>query len=136
MKIDGTEWYTASGYKSKQIEGSERSMIEVVYGYRMPVLSRSPKEISDLQNILKSDGVVAKLKTSKHDHTGIPAGTPFLQVLDEESAIALERLFLKSGINLAPDRFKEYGLEHIDRPKKEVSIVQKKGILNSLFGRK
>ena len=136
MKIEGTEWYTASGYKSKQIEGSERTMVGVLYGYRMPVLGRNPEEISDLQDVLKSDGIVAKLKTSEHDHTGIPAGTPFLQVLDEESAIALEKLFLKSGISLPPDRFKEYGLKQIDRPKKEMSVVQKKSIWGSLFGRK
>ena len=136
MQINGTNWYTASGYHGEQIKGSERSMIRVWYGYCMPIQDKDEKETKSLMGILKADGVITKLKTSKHTHTGIPAGTPFLQVSDEESIIALEKIFLKQGIELSPDRYKEYGLDRILRPVKDsVAPVAKKSIWSKFFGR-
>ena len=133
MKIKGTEWYTANGIRGTRIEGSERSAIQVLYGYRMPLKDRTTAEIIELRELLKSDGINTKLKTSKHEHTGIPAGVPFLEVLDEDSAIALEKTFLKQGIQLPTDRYKEYGLEYIKRTPDPVVI---KTIWDNLFGRK
>ena len=136
MKIKGTEWYTASAYRGRQIEGSERSEILVSYGYRMPVQGRTSKEINELRELLKGDGVNTKLRSSKNSHTGIPAGNPFLEVLDEKSAIALEKIFLKRGVVLETDRYKEYGLEYINRTPKQVSPVVKRSFFDRLFGRK
>lgn len=134
MQIRGTEWYTAYGTHFEPIKGSERTKVQTVYGYRMPVEGRSDKEIKELMDLLKSDGVDAKLRTSKHEHSGIPAGTPFLQVLEEKSAIALEKIFLKQGIVLETDRYKEYGLEYINRTPKE-NVAAKKSFWDRLFGR-
>ena len=136
MKIKGTEWYTATAYQGKQIKGSERSGVQVYYGYRMSVQGRTPKEINELKELLKADGVNTKLRSSKVNHTGIPAGTPFLEVLDEESVIALERIFLKEGIVLETDRYKEYGREYINRPPRQISPTLKRSFFDRLFERK
>ena len=137
MKIKGTEWYTACGIKFTPIEGSERVELQKFYGYRIPVQDKNSKELNELITLLKTDNVNVKLKTSKHDHTGIPKGTPYLQVLDEKSAIALERIFLEQGITLSPDRYKEYGLKYINRTQNEkLNSSLKKSFLNCLFERK
>ncbi len=135
MQIKGTKWYTACGTKLEEIEGSERVFVKKIYGYRMPVGSKKDSEIKDLIDLLKSDGVHAKLRTSKNDHSGIPKGTPFLQVLDEESAIALEKLFMKQGIELPSDRYKEYGLEYINRTPKKMAPAVQKSFWKRFFGR-
>ena len=147
MKIKGTEWYTA--YRISQLEGSsfcmpcgsnmtlvkgsERGMEQMFFGYRMPVHEKDSAEVKELMAILKSSGVNTKLRTSKRGHTGIPAGTPFLEVFDEESTIALEKIFLNRGVVLSPNRYKEYGLEHINRPPQ--SAVQH-SLLSKRFERK
>ena len=136
MQIKGTEWYTACGTKFAPIKGSERTQVKTLYGYRMPVSGRDEEEIKALVDQLKADGVEAKLKTSKHDHSGVPSGTPFLQVLDEKSAIALEKIFLESGITLETDRYKEYGLEYINRTPKPIAPAVKRSFFERLFGRK
>lgn len=136
MQIRGTEWYTASGTKFTPIEGSERTQVQTFYGYRMSVAGRKDSEVKELMALLKSDGVNAKLKISKHSHTGIPKGTPYLQVLDDESAIALEKIFLKDGIELPTDRYKEYGMEYINRTPKVVPQVVQRSFWDRLFGRK
>lgn len=137
MQIEGTEWYTACGTKFTPIEGSERTQVQTFYGYRMPVGGKKDSEVKDLIALLKSDGVHAKLKTSREDHSGIPKGTPYLQVLDEKSTIALEKLFMDQGIELPVDRYKEYGMEYINRtPKAELAPVVKKSFWDRLFGRK
>lgn len=136
MKIKGTNWYTACGTHFTPIEGSERTQVQTFYGYRMPVGEKTEKEIKEFMALLKSDGIDSKLKKSKHEHSGIPAGVPFLQVSDEESAIALEKVFLKSGIVLETDRYKEYGLEYINRTPKPVAPAVKKSFFERLFGRK
>ena len=144
MKIRGTEWYTAVG--EKQIEKSSHSessdetptMVSIIfYGYRKPVQGKSLAEINTEINELKSKGVEQiKLRTSVHSYTGIPAGTQFLQVLDEKSAIALEKIFLEKGIDLPSDRYKEHGLGYINRTPKVIKPVVKKSIWSCLFGRK
>ena len=136
MKIKGTQWYTACATKFTPIKGSERVQFQTLYGYRMSVKGRKKEEIKSLIDQLKADGVTAKLKVSKHEHSGIPAGTPFLQVLDEESAIALEKIFLKEGIVLETDRYKEYGMEYINRTPKQITPAVKKSFFDRLFGRK
>ena len=142
MKIKGTEWYTAMGRKMEvksfhDQDDDESTYVPVtLYGYRMPIQGRKPQDINDLRELLKADGVDTKLRSSKHNHTGIPAGTPFLEVLDEKSAIALEKIFLKEGIVLETDRYKEYGLEYINRTPKQVSPVVKRSFFDRLFGRK
>ena len=109
VEIKGTKWYTASATKFIPVEG-KGTKVCIVYGYRMPVEGRSEQELKNLMNQLPSDGINAKLRTSKNEHTGIPAGTPFLQVLDEDSILSLEEIFLKQGIELPMDRYKEYGI--------------------------
>lgn len=138
MKIEAKEgaWYTAEEITGTPIEGSERVLIGRRYGYRMPLEGKTPEEIEKLKNTLKSEGVEAELKISSEKYTGIPAGTQFLEVFDEKSAIALEVRFLKQGIKLLTDRFKEHGLEYINRTPKEVNPAVKKSIWDRLFGRK
>ena len=137
MKIKGTEWYTSREIKCTPIEGSDgRVYIQKLYGYRMPVPGRTTKELKELMTLLKSDGIDTKLMTEEGLETEIPAGTPFLQVSNEKSAIALENLFLKQGIVLKEDRYKEYGLKRINRPAKEVNPVVKKSFLGFFFGRR
>ena len=135
MKIEGTEWYTACGTILPD-EGHEDKKEQVLYGYRMPLASKTPEEITNLIEQLKSEGVKVKLRTSEHEHTGIPKGTPFLQVLDEKSAISLEKSFLKKGITLEKDRYKEHGLEYINRTPKQITTVVRKSFFDRLFGRK
>ena len=138
MKIKGTEWYTACAVKL--VKKGNSAKVEGKYGYRLPVEGRSPEEIKEMQNLLKADGVSSSLKTSMKDHTGIPAGTVFIEVLDEKSATALEGIFLKQGIDLPADRYKEYGLEIINRPGRKVDLELdfgiKKSFLDRLLGRK
>lgn len=132
MQIRGTEWYTALRTYSDE-KGNQVS----VYGYRMPVQGRDSRELKEFIALLKADGVDVKLRVSSNSHLGIPAGTPFIQVLDDESAIALEKIFLKQGIELPTDRYKEYGMEYINRtPKAELAPVVKKSFFDRLFGRK
>lgn len=133
MQIKGTNWYTASGVTfTPTKEGGTRA--KTVYGYRLPLHDKSVNEMNELRDLLKSEGVTVKLKSSKNAHTGIPAGKPFFEVLDEKSVIALEKVFLQEGITLPPDRYKEYGLEHINRTSKTVSPALQ--FWSRLFGRK
>ena len=133
MKIRGTEWYTANAINFIPVEGGGRK-VQTLYGYRMPVSGKKDSETEELMALLKADGVEnIKLKTSKHDHSGIPKGTPFLEVLDEESVIALEQIFLKQGIELPTDRYKEYGLEYIKRQPTPLPV--KKSWLDRILGR-
>ena len=132
MQIKGTEWYTAFCDPSLKNGASK-----AVYGYRMPVQGKEEKELKKMIAFLKQDGVDVILRTSQNSHVAIPAGSPFIQVLDDESAIALEKIFLKQGIELPTDRYKEYGMEYINRtPKAELAPVVKKSFFDRLFGRK
>lgn len=118
MQIKGTNWYTACRKPSwKPIPGSERVEVgHFIYGYRMPVGDRPSKEVNEYIKMLKDEyGVTAVLKKSKQAHTDIPAGTPYLTVWDEKSIIALEKMFLENGIELRPDRYKEYGMSSFIR---------------------
>ena len=131
MQIRGTEWYTAFCDPSLKNGASK-----AVYGYRMPVQGKDPKELEKMMSDLKKEGVSVILRTSQNTHVAIPAGSPFIQVLDEESAIALEKLFFKKGIELPTDRFKEYGMEYINRTPKQVPPVVQKTFWDRLLGRK
>ena len=127
MKIEGTNWYTASGCHFHHIKNSERSEIEFLYGYRLPMQDQTEEERDAIVSLLKADGIKTKLKTSKKDHHGIPAGAPFLEVLDNESAANLEKIFTKSGIELSPSRYQEYGIKSFKRtsfPAKQNSIFK------------
>ena len=136
MQIRGTQWYTACGTYSTPLKGGERAQVQTVYGYRMSVQNKDIKELKELLEQLKSNGINARLKTSKHDHTGIPKGTPFLEVLDEKSAIALEEVLWEQGIELSKDRYKEYGLEYINRTARKLSPPVKKSFFVRLFRRR
>ena len=118
MKIKGTNWYTAFCDPSLKNGASK-----AVYGYRMPVQGKKQEEIDKMIADLKKEGVRVVSRTSQNSHVAIPAGSPFIQVLDEESAIALEQIFLKKGIEVPTDRYKEYGMEYMKRG--ELSRPQK-----------
>ena len=108
MQIGDTRWYTARLVKTHQIPGSERVAMDFINGYRMKLGNWSQDEIKAHIDSLVADGIVGKVKTSKQDHTDIPAGEPFFQVSDKEAIKKLEKLFKDSGIALNPDRFSEY----------------------------
>lgn len=131
MQIKGTEWYTAFCDPSLK-DGASKA----VYGYRMPVLGKNAKELEKFMASLKAEGVDVVLRTSQNSHVAIPVGSPFIQVLDEKSAIALEKIFLKQGIELPQDRYKEYGLEYINRTPNKLDSLIKKSLWDRLFGRK
>ena len=131
MQIRGTEWYTALRTYPDE-KGNQVS----VYGYRMPVQGRDSRELKEFIALLKADGVDIKLRVSPNSHLAIPVGTPFIQVLDNQSAIALEEIFLRQGVDLPADRFKEYGMEYINRTPKQVPQVVQKTFWDRLFGRK
>ena len=131
MQIKGTDWYTAFCDPSLKNGASK-----AVYGYRMPVQGQDRKEVEKLIVNLQKDGINVVLRTSQNSHVAIPAGSPFIQVLDEESAIALEQNLLKKGIKLQTDRYKEYGLEYINRTHpKELESAVKKSLWARLLGR-
>ncbi len=144
MRIRGTDWYTAVGegreVKSFHNEDDDEPQTYVpvtYYGYRKSVQGKTQDEINAEIEDLKRNGVEhIKLRKSVHSHLGIPAGTPFLQIFDEQSAIALEKMLLKKGIELPADRYKEYGLGYINRTPKEISPAVKVSIWDRLFGRK
>ena len=60
MKIKGTNWYTASAVHGERIEGSGRSKIQVLYGYRLPVQGQSDVEIKERIVALKEKGVLVR----------------------------------------------------------------------------
>lgn len=107
-QIGDTRWYTARLVKGRQIPDSERSEIEIINGYRMKLGDWSDEEVKAHVDQLAADGIVGKIKTSRQDHTDIPAGEPFFQVSDKESIKRLEHLFKTMGIALNPDRFSIY----------------------------
>lgn len=141
MKIKGTDWYTAVDEKRviksfhDDDEESPTYVPVTYYGYRRSVQGKSETEIKAEIEDLKRKGIEhIKLKKSMHAYTGIPAGTFFLQVLDEDSVIALEKSLLKEGIDLPTDRYKEYGLKYINRPPSQEKTIPKLSIWKRLFG--
>ena len=103
MRIKGTsEWYTAA------LERHDPNQPELLLSYRRSLAGKSEEEIDKLQEDLFSEGVNTVLKSSRHNHTGIPAGTPYLQVEDEASVARLEHLWGKLGIELDPHRYDAY----------------------------
>ena len=103
MKIKGTaDWYTAAVDRF----GKKRS--GVLLTYRRSLAGMSDKEIESIQQDLADKGVSTTLQSSIRDHTGIPAGTLYLQVEDEESVSKLERLWGQLGIELDPHRYDLY----------------------------
>jgi len=107
-KIKGSEWYTAAALKGKSIEGSERCTIGITYGYRRSLAGLPEKEIQAQQKVLSEYGIISKIKVSSNNHTDIPAGTPFLEVMDEKSVARLEHALSQKGIELPADRFDIY----------------------------
>ena len=106
MQIGNTRWYTALIVKQRQIAGRKTPSKEYVRGYRMRLSDMSENEIKDLLESLHSANIQGRMRTSKHDHTDIPAGEPFFQVSEKESIKNLEALFKQSHIDLNPDRFR------------------------------
>ena len=91
MQIGDTRWYTAKVVKTRQIPGSERVTMDFINGYRMKLGDWSQEEIKSHVDLLAADGIIGKVKTSKKDHTDIPAGEAFFQVSDKESIKNLEK---------------------------------------------
>lgn len=101
-KIEGTKWYTAHGRDEKG---------KPWYGYRMSMKGRPMDEVLGLIKQLDFDGIKCvggSVRTSSINHTDIPAGTPFIQVSDEQSVQNLERIMKEQGIKLDPYRFQIY----------------------------
>ena len=111
MQIGDTRWYTARLIKAHEIPDSDRVELEIINGYRMKLGDWSVDEIKAHVDLLAADGIVGKVKTSKQNHTDIPAGEPFFQVSDAKAIKKLEKKFKEAGIALNPDRFAAY-----DRP--------------------
>lgn len=110
-KIKGTEWYTACVLQYTKIEGSERCQIAKLNGYRRSVKGMSAEEIKKQIETLKSIGVFCeegKPRTSPHNHTDMPRGTPFLQVSEPRSVANLEKSLVNMGIELPANRFDVY----------------------------
>ena len=124
MQIKGTDWYTAAGRLPSG---------EVSYGYRRSVKDLTATELTKLVHLLKSDGINTILRISQHDHRGVPAGTPMLEIFDEESILAFEGM-LPKGV-LPADRYKEHGLEYINRPARKAKPPVPKSFWGRLFGR-
>ncbi len=120
MKIKGTDWYTAVTSKITP------NGLYTLLTYRRSLAGKSEREIEEMQQALAEEGVVTKVKSSRHNHTGIRAGTLFLQVADRDSVDKLERIWGERGIELDPHRYDEYSS---DLEKKSLSHkIDKKGV--------
>jgi len=108
MKISGTEWYTAARSKLQSDSQDVGLPPPVFLTYRCSVENQTEEQIQAKQAELAAKGIKTKLKQSKYDHTGIPAGTPFLQIADEESVANIEKLWGLMGLELDAHRFDEY----------------------------
>ena len=113
MQIEDTRWYTAVFLKAHELSETGTTKIERINGYRMKLAGWSEEEIREHVNLLIAEGVKGKVRTSKQNHTDIPAGEPFFQVSDKESIKNLEKIFKESGVALNPDRF-HTGYEHLE----------------------
>ena len=108
MQVGDTRWYTAGLIDARKVPGSENPELRLIKGYRMRLSDWSDKEIKEHLDLLAADGITGKVKTSKQNHTDIPAGQPFFQVSEEEPIKKLEQLFKNMGVMLNPDRFAGY----------------------------
>ena len=110
MRIEDTRWYTA--VKTVRTPEGWR----YVNGYRMKLEGFSNDEVMSKMEQLAADHISSTLKTSRKNHTDIPAGEPFLEVFDPESVKNLEQIFKEANIYLNPKRF-QIGYEHVTQTK-------------------
>ena len=76
MQIEDTRWYTAVFLKAHELSETGTTKIERINGYRMKLAGWSEEEIREHVNLLIAEGVKGKVRTSKQNHTDIPAGEP------------------------------------------------------------
>ena len=105
MEIKGTGWYTAGVYDTDKTGKP----------YFFPTYRRSLEGMTLRdKTLLMNLGVLTKKRRSHRNHTGIPMGTPFLQVEDPQSVKKLEEYWTKKQvIKLDPHRYDAY-LKELD----------------------
>lgn len=102
-----TKWYSAIVEKKcTPIEGSERDLLEPVYGYRLSLIGATPEEQKKEQDKWEKRNVHTSLKTMDHDEEGLPEGTRFLEVSAPQSKTNLEAYWKKQyDIELNGEQF-------------------------------
>ena len=108
MRIEDTRWYTA--VKTNRTPDG----LKYINGYRMKIAGFSTHEVMSIVDQLAADRISSVLKTSKKNHTDIPAGEAFLEVFDQESVKNLEQVFKAANIRLNPRRF-QIGYDYLDK---------------------